>query len=96
MYHGVKDVKPLSGFKLFLIFDNNEKRIFDVNPYFGTGIFSELEDVSIFNSVSVKFDSIEWVNGADLDPEVLYRDSLLADTESSSVAENPSYYKTEE
>jgi hypothetical protein len=35
----------------------------------------ELRGASIFNAVSVKFDTIEWPNGADLDPEVLYNDS---------------------
>ena len=43
------------------------------------GIFSEsaasLKDTAIFNSVHVSFDTLEWSNGADLCPEVLYSDS---------------------
>jgi hypothetical protein len=77
MYLGVKDVKPLSDYKLLLTFENDEKRYFDVSPYLDFGIFSELRDVSIFNAVSVKFDTIEWPNGADLDPEVLYSESSV-------------------
>jgi hypothetical protein len=33
MYLGVKDVKPLSDYKLLLTFENDEKRYFDVSPY---------------------------------------------------------------
>lgn len=76
MYIGVKEVKPLPEYKLLLTFDNNEKRVFDVRPYLEHGIFSELKDLTKFNSVKVKFDTIEWSNGADLDPEVLYKNSL--------------------
>lgn len=77
MYLGVKDVKPLSNYRLLLTFENDEKRYFDVSPYLDFGIFSELHDVSIFNAVAVKFDTIEWPNGADLDPEVLYSESSI-------------------
>jgi hypothetical protein len=46
-----------------------------MNPYLGIGIFKELKDVSLFNSVKVSFDSIEWNNEADLDPEILYNNN---------------------
>jgi hypothetical protein len=36
-----------------------------------------LKDVRIFNSVRVSFDTIEWENEADLDPEFLYTYSTL-------------------
>jgi hypothetical protein len=32
-----------------------------------------LRDISIFNTVKVSFDSIEWENEADIDPEILYQ-----------------------
>jgi len=76
MYLGVTKVKPLPDYRLLLTFENNEEREFDVKPYLEIGIFSELKDISKFNSVSVKFDTIEWFNGADLDPEILYSDSI--------------------
>jgi hypothetical protein len=34
-----------------------------------------VKDVQVFNSVKVSFDSIEWKNGLDLDPELLYQES---------------------
>ena len=75
MYLGVIDVKPLDGYQLELVFENNETRIFDTSPYLDTGVFSELKEVSMFKTVHVSFDTIEWANGADLDPEVLYEKS---------------------
>lgn len=76
MYIGVKDVKALEDYKLQLTFKNDETKIFDVSPYLDKGIFKTLKDINIFNSVRVAFDSIEWSNGVDMDPETLYEDSL--------------------
>jgi len=76
MYLAIVNVKPLKGFKLALAFENKEKRVFDVSPYLKMGKFAELKDISVFNTVKVKFDSIEWSNNLDLDPEVLYRKSV--------------------
>lgn len=81
MYKGIINVKPLPDYKLLLTFDNNEIREFDVSPYLNHGIFSELTNVTIFNSVHVSFDTIEWKNGADLDPETLYDESIPASTQ---------------
>jgi hypothetical protein len=62
---------------LWLQFENNEENFFDVSPYLDVGKFSELKDISLFNSVAVIFDSIEWANHLDLDPEFLYQKSSL-------------------
>ena len=78
MYVSVTSVKPLDDYKLLLEFDNSEKRIFDVTPYLNTGKFAELRDVSLFNSVTIKFDSIEWANHLDIDPEFLFEKSIRA------------------
>ncbi len=75
MFSGVKVVKPLEGYKLFLTFKNGDQKIFDMNPYLQTGVFSELKDENIFESVRVAFDTIEWSNGADICPEVLFNES---------------------
>ena len=75
MYLSVKEVKPLSNYNLLLKFDNNEERIFDVKPYLEIGKFQELKDKKLFKSVKICFDSIEWDNQLDLDPELLYQKS---------------------
>ena len=75
MYIGVKAVKPLTDYELLLTFVNGEQRIFDVKPFLNLGKFSELRDTSLFQSVHISFDTIEWSNGTDLDPEMLYEKS---------------------
>lgn len=77
MYLAIKDVKPINNFNLILTFENGERRRFDMKPYLDKGIFKELKDIDKFNSVRVSFDTIEWENNADLDPEVLYNDSEI-------------------
>jgi hypothetical protein len=72
-YPGVKKVKPTDDYQLILTFSNGEVRLFDMKPYLGKGIFRELRDVALFQTVRVSFDSVEWDNEADFDPEVLYK-----------------------
>ena len=75
MYLSVKEVKPSSDYLIHLTFENGEKRFFDLKPYLNKGIFAELKDISLFNTVKVSFDTIEWDNEADFDPEFLYKES---------------------
>ena len=79
MYLAVKDVRPQDNYLLLLTFENGEKRLFDMKPYLGYGIFKELKDMNIFNTVKTSFDTIEWINEADFDPEVLYQKSKKID-----------------
>jgi len=81
MYPAVKNVKPLEGYKLLLHFTNGEEKIFDVSPYLNLGKFSELQDQSLFRSVTVSFDTIQWANQLDIDPELLYDKSKNAGAE---------------
>ena len=76
MYLAVKEVKPIDNYKLILTFENNEVKKFDMIPYLDKGIFQELKDENLFKAVKVSFDSIEWPNEADIDPETLYEDSI--------------------
>ena len=39
------DVKILDNYEIEILFDNQEKRIFDVKQYFKFKIFKELEDI---------------------------------------------------
>ncbi len=76
MYVPVVKVKPLDGYRLRLKFKKREEKIFDLSPYLHIGKFAELKDISLFNSVTVKFDTVEWSNHLDLDPEFLYENSI--------------------
>jgi len=75
MYRGVKSVEAKEGHKLHLLFDNGERRIFDVTPLLQIGRFRELASTQMFQTAKVSFDTVEWENGLDLDPEYLYERS---------------------
>ncbi len=68
----VKEVRPLSGFQLEVVFDNGETRYFDVTPYMEKGIFSALRHEGYFRQVAVKFDGVGWPDDQDLSPDTLY------------------------
>lgn len=71
-YLGVTSVVACSNYRLLLKFENGEERIFDVTPLLGVGRFRELVSEDAFKSVRISFDTVEWANGLDIDPEYLY------------------------
>lgn len=75
MYKSVTDVKPTDDFKLVLRFDNAEQRTFDASSILSCGRFAELKNLEQFKKVHIAFDTVEWENGLDLDPEYLYAKS---------------------
>lgn len=79
MYPAIKQVIPQKNYTLLLTYENGEKKKFDMKPYLETGIFRELKDLKIFYSVKPCFDSVEWINEADIDPEILYQESVKID-----------------
>ena len=72
MNYAVISVEALENYNLLLTFKTGEKKIYDMKPHLDGGIFEELKDKNLFRKVRVSFDTIEWENGADFDPEVLY------------------------
>ena len=71
----VVNVKPDQNFTLLITFNNGEVKSFDVKPYLGIGVFKELQDLSLFNSVKPFLGSIQWANGLDFCPDSLYLES---------------------
>ncbi len=79
-------------YQVELLFDNGEKRLFDMTSYLDCGVFAELRDRKLFETVRVSFDAVEWDNGADLCPEVLYEKSRPAE-QTMIAAEEPGIYR---
>lgn len=75
MNPAIVKVMPADDFRLILSFANGEVRRFDMKPYLDNGLFIQLKDKSVFESVRISFDAIEWSNKLDFDPEVLYEKS---------------------
>ena len=76
MFFSVKNVIVLDDFLLRLTFKNGEEKIFDMKPYLETGIFKMLKDEKLFRTAKVSFDTVEWENDADIDPETLYYEGV--------------------
>jgi len=70
------DVKVLNNYNIEITFDNKEKKVLDVTPYFKFKIFQELKEKDNFQKVKVSGLSIEWENGADICPDELYENSI--------------------
>ena len=65
-----------NGYKVALIFSNDEHRLIDISPYLSFGVFSKLKDTNLFQQVRVAFGTIEWPGGVDLDPEFVWEKSI--------------------
>jgi len=68
--------KPREGFKVHLEFTDNTMKEIDLAPYLHGPIFEPIRnDPQIFRSVRVdpRMGTIVWDNGADIDPDVLYK-----------------------
>lgn len=62
----------LSDYMIRLHYPNGLVKVADLAPYLNKGIYRELRDIEIFKSFRVSFNTLEWPNGADIDPESLW------------------------
>jgi len=72
----VKDVLPEKNYTLHIWFTNGEEGILDMKPYLNKGIFKELKNEKMFNTVKPFIGTIQWANEADLCPDTVYIDSV--------------------
>lgn len=71
MFIEVLNAKYLGDYKIHLVFNNGESKIVDLSAELDGKIFEPLKDKSYFQSFTIKFNTIEWSNGADFAPEFL-------------------------
>ena len=83
----VKSVKPQDDYCLLLTFENGEKRIFDLKPYFDKPVFARLKNIALFKTVRVVSGAVEWQGEIDLSNDTLY-------LESKTIKTTPSRRKT--
>ncbi|MFO7929908.1 MAG: DUF2442 domain-containing protein [Thermodesulfobacteriota bacterium] len=76
MYPSVKNVTPGDNYVLYVEFENGESGLLDMKPALDFGTFKRLKDQETFKQVRVKFDTIEWNCGLDLDPEYVYEKAV--------------------
>lgn len=71
-----KSVKCLDGYKLLITFENDEKRVFDIQPYLHSGVYRSLQPEVFFKRVTVKYGVLQWSDMIDLDPDRAYMESI--------------------
>ena len=72
MFIEVIKAEYIDGYRLLLLFNNGERKIVDLRDSLKGPVFLPLKDISYFMRFSIKFNTVEWENGADLAPEYLY------------------------
>ena len=72
----VMSVRTQDDYVLDLLFDNGERRLFDVKPYLTLGVFARLQNLALFRSARVVSGSVEWPDDLDLSYDTLYLESL--------------------
>jgi hypothetical protein len=71
----VKSIQFRDDYRLLLTFENGEKRIFDLTPYFSKPIFARLKNETLFKTARVVSGSVEWQGEIDLSYDTLYLES---------------------
>ncbi|MBQ3876783.1 MAG: DUF2442 domain-containing protein [Prevotella sp.] len=78
MFIEVVKAEYIDGYRLLLLFNNGERRIVDLSNSLKGTVFAPLKDINFFKRFSIKFNTVEWENGADFAPEYLYEISSAA------------------
>ena len=71
----VKSIKFKDDYSLLLTFENGEKRVFDLKPYFEKPVFARLKNANLFKTARVVSGSVEWQGEIDLSYDTLYLES---------------------
>ena len=62
----------LSDYKIRLFFNNGQNMVVDFSDELNGRIFEPLREKSVFKLFIIKYNTIEWSNGADFAPEYLF------------------------
>ena len=72
MFLEVVKAEYVSGYRIKLWFNNHVTKIVDLQSSLKGCVFEPLKDLAQFQLFKVKYNTIEWPNGADFAPEYLY------------------------
>jgi len=73
MFLEVSKAKYLDNYKIALMFNNGENKVVDLKNELNGEVFVPLHDLDYFKNFQIKYNTIEWENGADYVPEYLYK-----------------------
>lgn len=74
LLHKVIGCSLVKDYVLMVVFEDGAERTIDLEPILTGPIFGALRDRSLFKQLRLDrdFGALEWPNGADIDPAVLY------------------------
>lgn len=72
MFLEVVKAEYMGGYKVKLQFNDGVTKTVDLYSSLKGEIFEPLKDVNYFMRFTIRFNTIEWENGADFAPEYLY------------------------
>ncbi len=72
MFLEVTAAKHIKNYTLELVFNNGDSKVVDLEYHLTGSIFQPLKEIEFFKQFSIKYNTIEWQNGADFAPEFLY------------------------
>ncbi len=59
-------------YTLLLVFENGEKRVFDMRPFMDKKPFVKIKDAPLFAQARVGYGTVLWPGNIDIAPETLY------------------------
>lgn len=71
-----KKVEVLDDYKLKILFDNNQEKIYDMKKNLKEPFYKNLTNIYYFKTVKVSGITLEWEEGEDIDPDELYNNSV--------------------
>lgn len=92
MFIEVTKAEYLDGYRVKLLFNNGETKIADLSQSLNGAVFAPMKDIKFFKRFSIKFNTIEWENGADFAPESLYEIGVIIQRLDSFVSDGAASY----
>lgn len=72
----VVEARPLSDYRIALLFEDGKRGIYDASPLIGAGVFHTLEDPLVFNTLRIEYGTVAWTGGIDIAAEELYENCI--------------------
>jgi len=72
MFLEISKAVYLENYRISLTFNNGETKTVDLRSELNGTVYEPLRQLDYFKNFQVKYNTIEWANGADYAPEYLY------------------------
>jgi hypothetical protein len=68
----VTHVEPQADYTLKLTFSTGERKLYDMKPWLGKGVFAQLKNKALFMAAKLDGCTVMWTDEIDIDPKDLY------------------------